>query len=157
VPPRYIGLQRDEIPAVKTPDDKGTVNLVSGQWNGQAGAMQPLYDVLLSWVELAAGGQAVFPDVAGRNVFLYVVRGTVRIAGEDAAHYHLIELTDDGDTVEVTAESDAVLLVGHAVPLGEPVVSYGPFVMNTQQEIMQALNDYRAGKFNDIPSGTRVA
>jgi redox-sensitive bicupin YhaK (pirin superfamily) len=157
VPPRYIGLQRDEIPAVQTPDGNGTVHLVSGQWNGQAGAMQPLYDVFLSWVELAAGGHVTFPDVAGRNVFLYVVRGTVQIASEDASHYHLIELGDEGDTVEIAAHSDAVLLVGHAVPLGEPVVSYGPFVMNTQQEIMQAINDYRAGKFIDIPTGTRVA
>ena len=153
VPPRYIGLQQPEIPAIKTPDGKGTVNLVSGRWNDVAGAMQPLTDVFMATIELARGGKVAFPDVAGRNVFLYVVRGEVRIAGEQAPHWHLIELSEEGDTVEVEAETDAVLLFGHAVPIGAPVVSYGPFVMNTREEIMQAIRDYEAGKFNAIPTG----
>jgi redox-sensitive bicupin YhaK (pirin superfamily) len=71
-------------------------------------------------------------------------------------HWHLIELNEDGDSVEISAQSDAVLLFGHAEPIGAPVVAYGPFVMNTREEIMQAINDYQAGKFNAIPAG-RVA
>jgi redox-sensitive bicupin YhaK (pirin superfamily) len=156
VAPRYIGLQRDEIPAVPTPDGKGTVHLVSGRWQGRSGAMQPLLDIFLSTVELRAGGRVEFPGVGGRNVFLYVVRGTVEIAGQRAEQYHLVELSDAGDTVEVAAVTEAVLLVGHAEPLGEPVVAYGPFVMNTREEISQAIADYHAGKFNEIPQG-RVA
>jgi redox-sensitive bicupin YhaK (pirin superfamily) len=154
--PRYIGLQRDEIPAIATPDGKGTVHLVSGEWQGTKGAMQPLLDIFMSTVELAAGGRVAFPGVKGRNVFLYVVRGTIKVAGEQAPHWHLIELNEDGDSVEIEAETDTVLLFGHAEPIGAPVVSYGPFVMNTREEIMQAINDYQAGKFNAIPEG-RVA
>ncbi|HLF11532.1 MAG TPA: pirin family protein, partial [Gammaproteobacteria bacterium] len=112
-PPRYTGLQRDEIPALPTPDGKGMVNLISGQWNGHAGAMQPLTDIFMSTVDLKAGGRVAFPGVAGRNVFLYVARGTVQIAGEQAPEHHLIELGDDGDTVEITGETDSVLLFGH--------------------------------------------
>lgn len=154
--PRYIGLQRNDIPAIATPDGKGTVHLVSGEWQGKKGAMQPLLDIFMSTVELAAGGRVAFPGVTGRNVFLYVVRGTIKVAGEQAPHWHLIELNEDGDSVEIEAETDTVLLFGHAEPIGAPVVSYGPFVMNTREEIMQAINDYQAGKFNAIPEG-RVA
>jgi redox-sensitive bicupin YhaK (pirin superfamily) len=151
--PRYIGLQRDEIPAVATPDGKGTVNLVSGEYLGRKGAMQPLLDIFMSTVELKTGARVEFSSVTKRNVFLYVVRGGVKVAGEEAPEWHLIELSDAGDSVEIEAASDAVLLFGHAAPIGAPVVSYGPFVMNTREEIMQAIQDYQAGKFNAIPAG----
>jgi redox-sensitive bicupin YhaK (pirin superfamily) len=151
--PRYIGLQRDEIPAVATPDGKGTVNLVSGEFLGRKGAMQPLLDIFMSTVELETGARVEFSGVAERNVFLYVVRGGVKVAGEEAPEWHLIELSDAGDSVEVEAVSGAVLLFGHAAPIGAPVVSYGPFVMNTREEIMQAIQDYQSGKFNAIPAG----
>jgi redox-sensitive bicupin YhaK (pirin superfamily) len=154
--PRYIGLQRDEIPALVTPDGKGTVHLVSGQWQGHDGATQPLLDIFLATVDLTAGAEVVFPGVAKRNVFLYVVRGAVAVAGQDVPEWHLIELNEDGDSVEIAARGDAVLLFGHAEPIGAPVVAYGPFVMNTREEIMQAIHDYQAGKFNAIPAG-RVA
>ena len=154
--PRYIGLQRDEIPAIPTPDGKGVVNLTSGEYLGQKGAMQPLLDIFMSTVELEPGACVTFTGVAQRNVFLYVVRGEVKVAGEPAPHWHLIELNEDGDSVEIEAGTDAVLLFGHAEPIGAPVVAYGPFVMNTREEIMQAIQDYQAGKFNAIPAG-RVA
>ena len=97
-----------------------------------------------------------FDGVADRNVFLYVVRGSIEVAGQPAPHWHLIELNEDGDAVEIAADGDAVLLFGHAQPIGAPVVAYGPFVMNTREEIMLAIQDYQAGKFNAIPAG-RVA
>jgi len=152
-PPRYVGLQRDEIPAIPTPDGKGVVNLVSGEYLGRKGAMQPLLDIFMSTVELAAGARVEFTGVAKRNVFLYVVRGAITVAGEAAPEWHLIELDDAGDSVQIEAASDAVVLFGHAAPIGAPVVSYGPFVMNTREEIMQAIQDYQAGKFDAIPAG----
>ncbi len=153
VPPRYVGLQRDDIPVIGTPDGKGQVQLISGEWQGHAGAMQPLTDIFMSTVELGAGGQVVFPVAAGRNVFLYVARGTIEVGGQEGKEHHLIELSDAGDEVRITAVSDAVLLFGHAAPLGEPVVAYGPFVMNTREEIMQAIHDYQAGLFDAVPVG----
>jgi redox-sensitive bicupin YhaK (pirin superfamily) len=151
--PRYVGLQRDQIPAIATPDGKGTVHLVAGHWNGRAGGMRPLTDVFLSWIELAKDGRVSFEGLAGRNVFLYIVGGELSIGGETAPHWHLIELNDDGDSLEIEATTDAVILFGHAAPIGAPVVSYGPFVMNTRDEIMRAIRDYEAGKFNAIPAG----
>jgi redox-sensitive bicupin YhaK (pirin superfamily) len=151
--PRYVGLQRDEIPALATPDGKGTVHLVSGEWQGRPGAVRPLLDIFLATVELEAGAHVTLPGVARRNVFLYVVRGAVAVAGTPVPEWHLIELNEDGDSVDIHAHGDAVLLLGHAEPIGAPVVAYGPFVMNSREEIMQAIHDYQAGKFNAIPAG----
>ena len=81
------------------------------------------------------------------------MRGQIEVAGEAAPEWHLLELNEDGDSVDIEAKTDAVLLFGHAEPIGAPVVAYGPFVMNTREEIMQAIHDYQAGKFNAIPEG----
>jgi redox-sensitive bicupin YhaK (pirin superfamily) len=151
VPPNYVGLQREDIPAVKTPDGKGQVNLIAGQWGGQRGPVKSLWDVFMSTVELGAGGQVSFPGVKDRNVFLYVVRGRIRIGKDEVPHHHLVELGREGDTVEIEALAPSLLLVGHAFPIGAPVVSYGPFVMNSREEIQQAIRDYQAGRFGPMP------
>jgi redox-sensitive bicupin YhaK (pirin superfamily) len=100
----------------------------------------------MATVAFEPGGSAWFHGLDGRNVFLYVVRGTVSIAGQLAPQYHLVEL-GDGDTLTLSAVDRAVVVIGHAAPLGEPVVAHGPFVMNTREEIIQAIDDYQAGLF----------
>jgi redox-sensitive bicupin YhaK (pirin superfamily) len=148
--PRYAGLQKDAIPELPTPDGRGRVSLIAGSWGGQTGPFDSLTGVFMSTVKLQAGGAVSFPDVGGRNVFLYIVRGAVGIAGKTAQQHRLIALSDDGDSVDMVAETDAVLLFGHAEPIGEPVVSHGPFVMNTREEIQQAVRDYMDGKFGEV-------
>ncbi|MEQ9330812.1 pirin family protein [Thalassobaculum sp.] len=150
--PAYTGLQRADIPALASDGGRVTVNLIAGEYEGKAGPFRPLTGVFMSTVELTAGGRVVLPAPAGRSVFLYVVRGDLRIAGTEAGGtevggFRLVELNDDGDTVEIEATGDAAVLYGHADPIGEPVVSYGPFVMNSREEIEQAVRDYRAGRF----------
>ena len=148
--PRYVGLQRDEIPALKNADGNGTVHLIAGEWNGAKGPIESLTGVFMATVELAAAGRVVFPAVKRRNVFLYVVRGRISIASEEAPGHRLVELSAEGDDVEIEAVTDAVLLFGHADAIGEPVVAHGPFVMNTPQKIHEAIRDYQAGKFGPL-------
>jgi redox-sensitive bicupin YhaK (pirin superfamily) len=105
--------------------------------------------VFMTTIALQPGGVVRMPAPSGRNVFLYVARGEITIDGVVGRQHHLIEL-DDGDAVEIRAEMDAVILFGHAEPIGEPVVAHGPFVMNTSEEIVQAITDYNAGKFGKI-------
>jgi len=71
----------------------------------------------------------------------------VEVNGVSAAPWSLVQLDLEGDTVEVVATEDALVAFGHAEPIGEPVVSHGPFVMNTREEIVQAIRDYQSGKF----------
>jgi hypothetical protein len=148
--PAYIGLQRGEIPAIETADGLGQVNLIAGSWNGRKGPIESLTGVFMGTVELKQGGHVSFPGVAGRNVFLYVVRGAIRVAAEPVPEHTLAELGDEGDTVEIEATSDASLLFGHAEPIDEAMVAHGPFVMNTPREIEEAIRDYQAGKFGPL-------
>ncbi|MDB5917098.1 MAG: nuclease [Massilia sp.] len=145
--PAYTGLQRDRIPALACADARVTLHLVAGEWQGVSGPVASLTGVFMSTIEMQAGGEVRLPDLLERTVFLYVVRGSVTINGQRAAGFHLVEMNAEGDTIDLTAETDSLLLFGHAEPIGEPVVSHGPFVMNTREQIADAIADYQAGRF----------
>jgi quercetin 2,3-dioxygenase len=151
VDPKYIGLQKPDIPEIVDDDGKVRVNLIAGSWNGRQAPIQSLIDIHMATLYLSPGGRVTVPVARSRNVFLYVVRGEIAVAAEPASEFHLVELNNDGDAVDLQAVSDAVLLFGHAEPIGEPVVAHGPFVMNTREEIRQAMMDYQAGKFGGLP------
>ena len=147
--PNYVGLQAADIPSFTT-EGGVTVEPVSGQWLGVAAPVQSLIDIHLAVVRLPAAARFQTPVAADRNVFLYVVKGQVAVAGTPVPEWSLAAL-GDGEAVEITAAFDAVVLLGHARPIGEPVFSHGPFVMNTRDEIVQAIQDYQAGKFGPPP------
>jgi redox-sensitive bicupin YhaK (pirin superfamily) len=145
--PRYVGLQRDQIPVIDSADGKVRMHLVSGTYGDVTGPIESLTGVFMSTVEMKAGGLLYLDKLQDRNVFLYVVRGVIHIAPDTVSAYHLAELDTVADELEIRAEQDCVLLLGHAEPIREPVVSHGPFVMNTREEINQAIVDYQAGRF----------
>ena len=145
--PKYTGLQAADIPSFTTDQGRVTVDPVSGGWDGHAGPVASLTDVRMAVLRFAPGGTLRLNVAAGRTVFLYVVRGRVTVGGGAADAFRLVELNDDGDAVEIGAAGEALVLFGHAPPLHEPVVSHGPFVMTTREEIIQAIRDYQAGKF----------
>ena len=144
--PRYVGLQADGIPVV----DKGDgvrVHLVSGTVGGVTGPVESLTGVALCTVEMKAGARLHVDGLLDRNVFLYVVRGVIQCMPETVSACHLAEFEPQGDEIEILADRDSLLLLGHAEPIREPVVAHGPFVMNTRAEIQQAIADYQAGRF----------
>jgi redox-sensitive bicupin YhaK (pirin superfamily) len=147
VEPRYIGLQQPEIPSLSLQEGKVVINAVSGNWAGAAGAVQPLADIQLATISFQEGGALELNITAERTIFFYVVRGRLRVNGQEVAARQLAEFNYDGDYLHVEALQDAVLLLGHARPFQEPIVAYGPFVMNTEQQIQEAYQDYQAGKF----------
>jgi quercetin 2,3-dioxygenase len=81
------------------------------------------------------------------NVFFYVIRGKLTVNEQQVQALQLVEFNNDGKDLRIRAEADSVLLFGHARPLNEQVVAQGPFVMNTVEEIHEAYEDYRQGKF----------
>lgn len=145
--PAYTGLQRGEIPALSAAGGKATIHLIAGEWEGAAGPVRSLTDVFMSTIALQPGAQLPLPGLLGRTVFLYVVRGSVAVGPDTASAFHLAELSDQGDEVALASTHGALLLFGHGEPIGEPVVSHGPFVMNTREEIIDSINDYQAGRF----------
>ncbi|MET0621626.1 MAG: pirin family protein [Pyrinomonadaceae bacterium] len=145
--PRYTGLQREEIPTAEADGGRVVLSVVSGSWEGTRGPFETLTDVSLCVARFAPGGRLRARVEAGRVVLCYVVSGTLKVNGRAAAARTAVELSDEGEAVEVEAESEAVLLLGHAARNREPIASYGPFVMNTREELEQAVRDYRAGQF----------
>ena len=145
--PRYCGLQREAIPTVASDGGRVELSVVSGSWEGTRGPFETLTDVSLCVARFAQGGRLRVEVEAGRGVLCYVVSGALKVNGRAAGARHAVELGDEGEVVEVEAESEAAVLLGHAARNREPIASYGPFVMNTREELEQAVRDYRAGRF----------
>ncbi|WP_208952562.1 pirin family protein [Rahnella sp. ChDrAdgB13] len=147
-PPGYVGLQAQDIPQIPLSRGHGEISLISGSVAGVTGPIKSLTDVTLMTVQMSAGSEVTLHAPAARQVFLYTVKGRLKIDDILAQAWHLIELDNSDDLVTITATDDATFLFGHADKINEPVVSHGPFVMNTVQEINQAILDYQAGKFD---------
>jgi redox-sensitive bicupin YhaK (pirin superfamily) len=148
--PRYVGMQAGEIPAISMDHGQATVHLIAGAWGGHHGPIPSLTGVFMTTIDLKAGGKAGFGSLGGRNVFLYVVRGAVKAGGRSIPAWTLAEFDLAGDVLEIEATEDALVLFGHAEPIGEPVFAHGPFVMNTREEIVDAIRDFNAGLFDNV-------
>ncbi len=147
--PAYVGLQKDEIPTKEWDNGAVKARIISGNWDGVEGAFKPLTDIHLANISFKPNGHHTFLVEPDKTIFLYVVKGELMINGEKTGMHHLVEFNADGKTIEMKALTDVVILFGHATPFHEPFVAMGPFVMNTQEEIMQAYEDYNKGKFGD--------
>lgn len=146
-PPAYQGVQAADIPALPLDGGKVTLHLIAGTWEGRQGPVRSLTGHFMSTIAFQPGGRLRIGGLTARSVFLYVVRGALQVGADRASAFHLVELGSEGDGVTLTAETDALILFGHADPIGEPVVAHGPFVMNSVEEINAALRDYQAGRF----------
>ena len=145
--PRYQDIEPGSIPEVERPGG-ARVRIVAGELDGVPGpvegiATRPLY------YDVALPADGRFEEVvpAGHNAFVYVYGGGIELAGQSVGTGQLALLTD-GDSLNATAsggEARFLLIAGR--PIGEPVARYGPFVMNTKEEIIQAFRDYEAGRF----------
>lgn len=152
VAPQYVGLQREDIPSFELDHGRGQLELISGQWAGHHGPITSITGVHMAIVTLQADATVRLEAPRDRAVFLYVISGELDVSGLGVSAHHLVQLAHDADLVSLRGRSDCRLVFGHADPLGEPVVSHGPFVMNTREEIVQAVHDYQAGKFGQMPA-----
>ncbi|WP_242918335.1 pirin family protein [Pontibacter liquoris] len=146
VKPHYVGLQKEEIPVAVEDNGKVKVQVVSGNWDGVKGPIDSISDISMASIDLEKGGRFTTTIPAERNIFFYVVRGAVQVNGERAEKLTLVEFSNEGEELAVEALEESVILLGHAKPFNEPVVSHGPFVMNTEDEIREAFRDYQLGK-----------
>ena len=127
-----------------------TVRVIAGSSNGVAGVVsREVTEPLYLDIHMPAGASFATAIPATHNAFIYVYRGAVEVGGVqvDAQRMGVLSNTHGADGVTLTAKEDARLILIAGKPLNEPIVQYGPFVMNTQEEIHQALDDFRSGKF----------
>lgn len=145
--PFYKGLQKDSIPAIQSKDGLTTVNLIAGEYQGVTGPFESGIGMHIGTIEFKKGAQFKLNIPTDENIFFYIIRGKLNVNEQFISKLSLVEFENDSSSIQLEALEDGVLLLGHAKPLNEPVVSQGPFVMNTQEEIVQAYEDYRLGKF----------
>jgi hypothetical protein len=128
------------------------VQVIAGEHGGARGPAQTFTPVNLFLARIRAGNELRLSLRDGFSAGLYVVQGRVEVNGEAAGEGELVVLDRRGDDATVKAAVDAVVFVMNGAPIDEPVAGYGPFVMNTTQEIQQAFTDYHAGRLGKIPS-----
>ncbi|MFA7430203.1 MAG: pirin family protein [Rhodospirillaceae bacterium] len=145
--PGYQNLDAADIPEAALPGG-GRVRVIAGQFNGVRGAAGGIAaDPLLLDVHVGQGEGAEVPVPMGNTAFAYVADGVVGVDGEGYPAGTLVVL-GDGDAVALVGGAPGTrVLIAAARPLNEPIAWYGPFVMNTQEEIKQAVRDYQAGRF----------
>lgn len=150
-PPRYQAIARGTIPVVILAQGV-TARVIAGELQGVTGPAHTFTQLNVIDMHLLAGTKVHLPLPAGHNSALVLLRGAVQINGTGAARgeAQLALLSRAGEFVEIEADQDTALLALTGEPIDEPVVSYGPFVMNTREEIAQAMEDYRAGRMGRL-------
>ncbi|PRY14228.1 hypothetical protein CLV24_10438 [Pontibacter ummariensis] len=152
-PPRYQELPAATIPVVNTPDGNGTVRVVSGTYAGTKGPAETFSPITLLDVRLQQGGKLHLDLPADYNVGLYVVKGSVQLHGDRKAQTkQLVVLGWNATGLDIVAEEDTTFLVLSGDPIEEPLATYGPFVMNTNKELVQAIEDYEQGRMGTFDS-----
>ncbi len=150
-PPAYQPITAAEIPVVSLADGAGTVRVVAGEHQGVRGPARTFTPITMLDARLTAGGGLSTAIPAGHNALVIVLSGSVRAEGKRAGVRELVLFANDGDGIEVIAEEDAHVLVLAGEPIPEPIVQHGPFVMNTEAEIHQAIRDLNTGRFGELP------
>jgi redox-sensitive bicupin YhaK (pirin superfamily) len=149
--PRYQTLLAADIPEIALPESAGSMRVIAGEFNGAKGPAQTFTPMGVWEIRLNAGHGTMLPVPAGHNVSLFVLRGSVKINGRtEAKHAEFVRLGGSGEGFRLDAQEDAVILVLSGEPIREPVFGYGPFVMNTQDDIRTAIEDYRSGRMGHL-------
>jgi redox-sensitive bicupin YhaK (pirin superfamily) len=150
--PHYQELPSARIPLAHSADGAVEARVIAGEAFGVKGAVETHIPIQYLHFKLHPGAKVTHIVPRNLNAMIYVVSGAIEIAGKSVRAFNLIWLANDSDTVEFSAPPDsaAEFLLLAAEPIKEPVARYGPFVMNTRQELEQAFADYQAGRMGSI-------
>jgi redox-sensitive bicupin YhaK (pirin superfamily) len=152
-PPAYQSISNADIPQVELPSGAGVVRVIAGEYQDKRGPARTFSPMNVWDMRLTRGAREEFHVPAGWTTALVVLKGEVRFGtGEIAGPAELAVFARDADVFEIEALKDATILVLNGKPLNEPIAGMGPFVMNTQAEIEQAMADYRSGRMGRLPA-----
>jgi hypothetical protein len=150
-PPGYQPLKASQFPSVALPGG-GTARVIAGAYEGARGPAHTFTPITMLDVRLRAGGELPVALPATYNALAVVAAGRVTAGGATAGEGELILFANDGERLVLEATEDAHVIVLAGEPIDEPMIQYGPFVMNTVEEIEQAMMDVNRGKFGPIPA-----
>lgn len=155
--PGYQTLLKADIPVVDLPNGSGTLRVIAGSYAGTKGPARTFTPIDIWDVRLARDRTVTLDLPEGHTLTVLVLAGTVEINGQEIAREaQTVVFARDGGSIAIEANADAKLLVLSGAPIDEPVVAYGPFVMNTMGEIKQAMRDFEHGKFGAMHEEART-
>ena len=144
----YQGIVSDQIPVAEF--DGGKARIIAGQFGEAKGPARTFTPVNVWDVRLKADADVTLDLPEGHNALIVVLTGHVTVGGTHAGEAEVIQLSAEGAGIDVHADGDAMILVLTGAPIDEPIAGYGPFVMNTETEIRQAIDDFNSGRFGGI-------
>ena len=147
--PKYQAIEHKDIPTVEV--ENGFIEIIAGEYNQTKGVASTFSPVNMLNAKLNEGGKANFSFPANYNTVLLVIDGEVKVNNEEIVPTdHLLLFTNEGEDFSIEATENSVVLILSGEPLNEPIASYGPFVMNTQEQIREAFEDFNNGKFGTL-------
>lgn len=149
--PSYQGIENASIPVVPLAQDAGIARVIAGDFMGAAGPATTHSPMTVVDIRLNAGGEAALPIPAGWNGLVIVLTGDATVNGTDnLINGQMAVLSNEGADVQIRADRPSKILLLTGAPIDEPIVGYGPFVMNSEQEIHQAITDFNTGRFGAV-------
>ena len=146
--PRYQAITDGDIPVVKLADAQGQVRVIAGAFNNHTGPAHTFTPINVWDTRLNADARISFDLPEGHTTLLVVLKGRITVNGtQDAVASEIVSLSREGGQALVETSGEASVLILTGEPINEPVVGYGPFVMNSEAEIHQAIADFNAGRF----------
>ncbi len=146
-PPKYQEIAHAMMGKHILAADKGVIEVIAGEYKGTKGAASTFTPVNVYNARLKKGATVELSFPASYNTGILVVEGSAMIKGEPAATDHFILFKNEGELISIETKEDTILLVLSGEPIDEPIAQYGPFLMNTWEELEQAISDVSAGKF----------
>ena len=149
--PKYQAIKNADIPKIPIADSKGEVSVIAGEYNGVKGVASTFSPINMYNVKLQKGAKTTFSFLKHYTTILVTLEGSIRVnEREEIATDHFVLFKNDGEKFTMEATSDALILVLSGEPIAEPIAAYGPFVMNTRAELVQAFQDFEQGKFGEL-------
>jgi redox-sensitive bicupin YhaK (pirin superfamily) len=152
-PPAYQPILSESIPKIQLSNSSGSIRVIAGEYEGQRGPAKTFTSMNVFDIRLKKDEELVLPAPDGWNTSVVVLRGALEAAinpGVIAKDAKMLMFSQDGEGIKVKALEDTVALLLSGDPIEEPIVGHGPFVMNTREEIEQAINDFNRGAFGSI-------
>jgi len=146
-PPKYQEITHNSMGKYELPGDKGLIEIIAGEYKGVKGPASTFTPMQVYNARLKKGATVGINFPSNFNAGILVIEGSAKINDEDAPADHFVLFKNDGELINIEANEDTVLLVLSGEPIDEPIAQYGPFLMNTWQELEQAIEDVNTGKF----------
>lgn len=145
--PKYQELTKEKMGRYQLPDNKGEVEVIAGNYKDVKGPASTFTPMHVYNVRLKKGGQTELNFPAGYNTGLLIIDGSAMVNDQPVTTDHFVLFNNDGENISIRTNEDATILVLSGEPINEPIAQYGPFLMNTWEELEQAIQDVNSGKF----------